>query len=197
MNINVLDIVYYSWLNKFLYTTDNIILWHEDKWNSFIIALNLTIKEISFIKENFDKFKWILENILYTFNQSSDKYFKNITFNKVKIWDEMYNNCIFLYNSEQNLSWFIQAKDVIEFPTRKEALWIDIYDKIYNLAENNNLSVRNLIKLWIKQIKARKFYEFLKEKEIIVISKYNNNNKKYNLEKLLKILEIAKNKSGV
>jgi len=197
MNINVLDIVYYSWLNKFLYTTDNIILWHEYKWNSFIIALNLTIKEISFIKENFDKFKWILENILYTFNQSSDKYFKNITFNKVKIWNEMYNNCIFLYNSEQNLSWFIQAKDVIEFPARKEAVWIDIYDKIYNLAENNNLSVRNLIKLWIKQIKARKFYEFLKEKEIIVISKYNNNNKKYDLEKLLKILEIAKNKGGV
>lgn len=197
MSINILDIIYHSWLNKFLYTNDNIVLWYEDRKNSYIIALNLTIKELSYIKEKFDNYKTILENILYTFNQSSNKYFKNITFNKVKIWEEIYNNCIFLYNSEQNLTWYIQVKWVIEFPARKETIWKDIYDKIYKLAENDNLSVRNLIKLWIKQIKARKFYHFLKEKEVIIISKYNNNNKKYDLDKLSQILKIAKNKGAV
>lgn len=187
--MNILDVIYYSGLNKFLYTNDNLISWYEDKWNSFIIALNLTIKEISYVKENYEKFIKILEKILYTFNQSSNKQFKNITFNNVKIWDEIINNCIFLYNSNKDVSWFIEIKKYIEFTANKKAEWKDLYEKIIDLATKNELSVRNLIKLWIKQNRARKFYDILKEKEIIVISEYNNNSKKYDIEKLKILLK--------
>jgi hypothetical protein len=64
-----------------------------------VIQLNLKIKEISYVKENFEDFIKILEKIIFTFNQTSNKKFKNITFNNIKDKLEIYNNCIFLYNS--------------------------------------------------------------------------------------------------
>lgn len=197
MIINILKIVKIAGINIFFNTTDELVKSYEYKGNSFIITLNLFDSETWKVNDNFEDFKKVLEKLLFIFNNNTELYYKNISFNKIKIWDETYNNSIFLYNSEQNISWYFQIKWVIKFPARKEPVWKDIYDKIYDLAKNDNLSIRNLMKLWIKQTKARNIYTFLKENKIIVISKNNNNDKKYDLDKLSKFLKIAKNKNSV
>ncbi len=61
-------------------------------------------------------------------------------------------------------------------------------EEIFNLAKNDNLSVRNLIKLWLKQTRARNIYNFFKDEWVIEISEYNNMSKKIDIEKLKIIL---------
>ncbi len=194
--MNVLeDIVYYSWLNKFLFTNDELVLLVLDKDKYYVIQLDLTIKEVSYIKNNFDKFITILENILFTYNKSWDKYFKNITFNTIKRWNEIFNNCIFLYDSKNNKNWFIKTNNFIQIWNEKKKkkekksifLWNTIFDKIWKLIEKNKLSYRNLMKMWINDTSSRKIYNFLKNNWIIIISKYNHTHKTYNLEKYKKI----------
>lgn len=190
--MNVLDIIFHSWLNKFFYTNNELVFSLLEKKSYTVIQLNLTIKQISYIKDNFDNFIKILENILFTYNKSWNRYFKNITFNTIKRWNEVFNNCIFLYNSKNNEIWFQDTKNFIKiWNQKKEVVWKTIYDKIIDLIYQKDLSVRNLIKLWIIQIRAREIYNFLKEKEIFVISEYNNNHKLYNYDKLKNISKEA------
>jgi hypothetical protein len=177
----ILDIVYYSWLNKFFYTGEELVksVLEMDKYT--VIQLNLTIKEISYIKNNFENYIQILENVLFTYNQSWNKYFKNIAFNTIQRWDEIFNNCIFLYDSKNNEIWFQNTNSFIKIWTqKKEIVWKTISDKIIDLIYKKDLSVRNLIKLWIIQIRAREIYNFLKEKEVFSISEKNHNHKLYN-----------------
>lgn len=184
---DLLDILYYSGLNKFLYTNDNIINIHKDmKW-SYLIALNLNIREINYIKDNFDEFIKILEKILYSFDQTTNYNFKNIAFNNVKIWDVMINNCVFLYNSQKDKVWYIKTNTCIEFPRYNVTRWITLYEKIWDLIEKKKMSVRNLIKLWISQSRARELYKFLKEKLVIIISENNHQHKTYFIEEYRKI----------
>lgn len=176
---DLLNILYYSGLNKFLYTNDNIIYIHKNmKW-SYLIALNLNIREINYIKDNFDEFIKILEKILYSFNQSTPYNFKNIAFNNVKIWYLTINNCIFLYNSQKNKLWYINTTTCIEYTT--------LYKRIWDLIETKKMSVRNLMKLWITQKISRELYKFLKEKSVIIIAECNNQDKTYSIEKYRKI----------
>ena len=192
--MNVLDVIYYSWLNKFLYTNNELVqsVLEMDKYT--VIQLNLTIKEVSCIKNNFEDYILILENILFTYNQSWNKYFKNITFNTIKRWDDVFNNCIFLYDSKNNEIWFQKTSSFIKiWSQKKEIIWKTISDKIIDLIYQKDLSVRNLIKLWIIQIRAREVYDFLKEKEIFVISEHNKNHKIYNHDKLKNISKEALN----
>ena len=192
--MNVLDVIYYSWLNKFLYTNNRLVqsILEMDKYT--VIQLNLTIKEVSYIKNSFEDYILILENILFTYNQSWNKYFKNITFNTIKRWDEVFNNCIFLYDSKNNKIWFQKTSSFITiWNQKKEIIWKTISDKIIDLIYQKDLSVRNLIKLWIIQIRAREVYDFLKEKEIFVISEYNKNQKTYNNDNIKNISKEALN----
>lgn len=178
--MNILEIIYYSWLNRFLYTNTSLVKSVLEMDKFYIIQLDLTIKEISFIKNNFEEYVKILENILYTYNQSSNKYFKNITFNAVIKDNIVYNNCIFLYNCKTDEVWFIKTLNYIKISNKKKKINLKtIYDKIIDLIYKKDLSVRNLIKLWIIQIRAREIYNFLKEKEVFIISEYNNNSKRY------------------
>lgn len=193
--MNILDIVYYSWLNKFFYTSDNLVQDILEKDRYCIIQLNITIKELSYIKNNFESYTLILENILFTYNKSWNKYFKNITFNTIKRWDEIFNNCIFLYDSKINEIWFQDTKNFIKiWVEKKEIVWITISDKIFDLIYKKDLSVRNLMKLWIIQIRAREIYSFLKEKEVFSISENNHNHKIYNNDNLK---NISKNELDV
>ena len=186
--MNVLDIVYYSGLNKFFYTSDELVKSILEMDEYCVIQLNLTIKEVSYIKNNYELYISILENILFTYNQSWNKYFKNITFNKVKRWNEIFNNCIFLYSSEKKWDWFKKTNGNIVLSYKEpEVIWKTIYDKIFDLIYKKDLSVRNLIKLWIIQIRAREIYKFLKEKEVFIISENNHNYKTYDIEKYKKI----------
>jgi len=192
--MNVLDVIYYSWLNKFLYTNNELVqsVLEMDKYT--VIQLNLTIKEVSCIKNSFEDYILILENILFTYNQSWNKYFKNITFNTIKRWDDTFNNCIFLYDSKNNEIWFQQTSSFITIWTqKKEIVWKTISDKIIDLIYQKDLSVRNLIKLWIIQIRAREIFSFLKEKEVFSISEKNHNHKLYNYDKLKNISKEALN----
>lgn len=190
--MNVLDIVYYSGLNKFLYTKDELVKSLLETNKYCVIQLDLTIKEVSYIKNNFETYISILENILFTYNQNWKTYFSNITFNGVKRWNEVFNNCIFLYSSKNGEEWFRKTNNYIEIWSQKEKIvWKTIYDKIINLIFKKELSVRNLINLWIIQIRAREIYNYLKEKEVFFISENNHNHKVYNLENIKNISKEA------
>lgn len=181
----ILEIIKCSGLNNFFYTRDDLVLWVIENEKYVVIQLNLKIKEISYIKENFEDFIKILEKIIFTFNQTSNKKFKNITFNNIKDKWKIYNNCIFLYNSSNWESWYRTTKNTIEiYSPKAENRQRNLYEKVLNLIISKDISVRNLIKLWIIQIRARELYNFLKEKSIFEISKYNNNHKIYYLDNL-------------
>lgn len=184
-----------AWLNSFLLKKENLIYWYELKNNSFILGLDLDMNRIWYINDNYNNFILILEKFLFIFNSVSGVKFNNITFNNIKIWDELFNNCIFLFNANDRKSWFVKTNWLIHFP-RNASKW-DIFDKIIYLAEENKLSVRKLIKIWFSQAKARKFYNMLKSNDVIKISEYNKSNKKYDIEKLKKIIEILRKNMGV
>lgn len=185
------NILNYSQLNNFLDNNNLLIdsgFWTNNK--SFIISLNLDIRRVSFIKENFDDFVKILENILFIFNQNHDIKFKNISFTNIKIWWEVINNCIFLYDSEKETNGYIKIKTMVEFEDNINNKNKTMKNKILDLALNNSLSVRNLIKLWLNQTRARNLYSYFKEEWVIQISEYNNMNKKIDIEKLKNLLKI-------
>jgi len=110
----LLNIFWYSWLNKFLYTTEKIVKSFKDWKIVFIIELELDIKQITHIENNILDFSNILNIILSTFNKTFCKDFKNITFNNVKLWEDIKKNCIILYNSTNSNSWFIKTNKLIE-----------------------------------------------------------------------------------
>lgn len=193
MNINVLDLLLYSGLNKFLPKNNNLVKYNKQIWNSYIIQLNLYQKEIAYIKNNFEEFKNILETVLYTFEHYYWIEYNNITFNSIKFWEKVLNNCIFLTSFKNKEYWFIKLNKFLEYsPPKKEEkksifLWNSLYDKIWRLIENNKFSVRNLINFWISDKYSRELYDFLKEKEVLVISKYNHTHKTYNIENYINI----------
>lgn len=195
------EIIYYSWINKFLNRSDNVITFHKQiKW-WYIIQLDLNVRELWYIKNKFKEFIDILDNILYMYNQNWSIYYKNITFSNIQLnlfeWNiktsvKVINNCLYLYNSKNpniwvlKTNWFINIDLESKKQIKKE---LDLTVQIYELIKNKDLSVRNLIKLWIIQIKARKLYEFLKNKEVFIISQFNKNSKIYNMDNLNKIEE--------
>lgn len=179
-------ILFYWWLNKFLYRTKWIIKNIYNLKTIFIIELDLKIKEISFINYNFDAFVNILNLILKTFNNYFTIKYNNITYSDVYIWENILKNCIVFFNSNKiNETWFLISKSPIKIKTFEKEK--DLIDKIFDLIMNKNLSIRNLIKIWIIQIKARKVYKYLKEKEIFIIDENNNNEKIYNFENIKNI----------
>lgn len=184
-------ILWYSWLNRFLYTSKSLFKSAKNYKTIFLIELSINTEQITFLENNFNDFIKILENVLNSFNKVYNwKAFKNITINKVFIWENLLNNCLILYNSKKEDKWFIYSKNIIRIPEKKENnqnTEDNIFDKIINLILNKNLSVRNLIKLWIPQIRARELFNFFKINRIFEISKTNNNYKIYNLSEIKKI----------
>ncbi len=176
---------FYSWLNWFLYTKSI-----ENNWlfcNSKYCFIQLILKEnqIIYINNNFEKFSKILEKFLSLYNSISNIKLKNITFWNIKDWDLIYNNSIFLYNWKNDKEWFIKSNWLISiFSNKKVNNKEIILKKILLMLKQKNISVRKLIKIWLTQTKARKIYNFLKENNIFIISKFNQMNKKYYLEKL-------------
>lgn len=187
----LLNIFWYSWLNKFLYTSKKIVKSFKDWKVIFIIELELDVKQITHIENNILDFSNILNIVLSTFNKTFCKEFKNITFNNVKLWEEIKKNCIILYTSKINdNTWFLKTNKIIELNIVKKQKnnfnkTNDILvDGIIGLIHKENVSVRNLIKLWIVQIRARELFNFFKDKEVFEIKDYNKNSKIYNFEKL-------------
>jgi hypothetical protein len=182
----ILKIIHYSWLTNFFYTNRDLVNWYIQEKKYTIIQLVLNINEISYIKNNYEEFIKILNNILFTYNQVFKVNFNNISFWNVKIENEIYSNCIILFSSKKYEYWYVENNKVFITKKHKKAT---IYDKIEDLIKNKKLSVRKLMKLWLPQSKARNFYNLLKEKWIIKISEYNNNHKFYDLEKFQKIFK--------
>lgn len=179
-------ILWYCWLNKFLYRPKWIVKNIYNLKTIFIIELDLKIKEISYINNNFDAFVNILNLILKTFNNYFTIKYNNITYSDVYIWENILKNCIVFFNSNKiNETWFLISKSPIKIKTFEKNK--DLIDKVFGLIMNKNLSVRNLIKTWIIQIKARKIYKYLKEKKVFVIDENNNNQKIYNFENIKNI----------
>jgi len=179
-------IIYYSWLIKFFYTNRNLVSSYIQEKKYTIIQLDLDIAEIAYISNNFNDFLTILENILFTYNQSFWVNFNNITFWNVRKWNEIFSNCIILFSSKKYEYWYIEIHNDFIIKENKKTT---IYDKIEELIKDKKLSVRKLMKIWLSQSKARNLYKLLKEKWIIIISDYNNNHKTYDLEKFQKIFK--------
>ncbi len=183
-------ILWYSWLNKFLYKTKGLIKNSYKIKSIIIVELDLWIEDISFINNNFDAFVNVLNLILKTYNDYFDIKYGNITLNSVYMWKKILKNCIIFYNSTKiKESWFLISRSPLKIEIQKiiENKEIDLIDKIVDLIINKNLSVRNLIKLWIIQIRARSLYDFLKEKEVFVVDNNNRNEKIYFFENIKKI----------
>lgn len=183
-------ILWHSWLNKFLYKTKWLIKNSYKIKNIVIVELDLWIEDISFINNNFDAFINVLNLILKTYNDYFDIKYNNITFNSVYLWEKILKNCIIFYNSKRiKESWFLISKSPLKFEIQKtiENKKTDLIDKIVDLILNKNLSVRNLIKIWIIQIRARALYDFLKEKEVFIVDNNNRNEKIYFFENIKKI----------
>ena len=143
-----------------------------------------------FTKNNFDAFVNVLNLILKTYNDYFDINYNNITFNSVYLWEKILKNCIIFYNSKRiKESWFLISRNPLKIEIQKviENKEISIIDKILDLIINKNLSVRNLIKIWIIQMRARELYNFLKEKEVFVVDNNNRNEKIYFFENIKKI----------
>ncbi len=190
-NVDILEIINYSGLNKFLYKKINeqIIQFYKTHDKYILIQLNLSVKELWFIKLNFDQFKEILDNLLFLYNNKWNNYYQNITFNTVTSWYTTYNNCIFIFKSNNEKKWYIKTNSYIKLnnlipnqTNKKDELLINVI----NLIKNKNISVRNLMNLWIHQGGARNLYEFFKNKNVFKISEYNQNHKTYNLEEAKK-----------
>lgn len=112
--------------------------------------------------------------------------YNNITYTDVYVWENILKNCIVFFNSTKiNESWFLISKSPIKIKKLEKEK--DFTDKVFDLIINKNLSVRNLIKIWIIQIKARRIYKFLKWKWIFVIDENNQNEKIYNFENIKNI----------
>lgn len=183
-------ILWYSWLNKFLYKTKWLLKNSYKVKNIVIVELDLWIEDISFINNNFDVFVNVLNLILKTYNDYFDIKYNNITFNSVYLWEKILKNCIIFYNSKRiKESWFLISRSPLKIEIQKiiEKKEMDIIDKIVDLIINKNLSVRNLIKIWIIQIRARALYDFLKEKEVFIVDDNNRNEKIYFFENIKKI----------
>jgi len=183
-------ILWHSWLNKFLYKTKGLIKNSYKIKNIVIVELDLWIEDISFINNNFDAFVNVLNLILKTYNDYFDIKYSNITFNSVYLWEKILKNCIIFYNSKRiKETWFLISRSPLKIEIQKiiEKKEIDIIDKIVDLIINKNLSVRNLIKIWIIQIRARSLYDFLKEKEVFIVDNNNRNEKIYFFENIKKI----------
>lgn len=102
------------------------------------------------------------------------------------IWEEIFKNCIFLYNSKK-YEWFIKTGEIIKIKWETKTNENTLLNKIISLIYKKDISVRNLIKLWMSQIRARELFNFLKEKEVFKIQEDNKNIKTYDFEKLKNI----------
>jgi len=187
------EIIRLSWLNNFL-DTDKDLLYNFLYWKKYLIfQLKLWVNEISFIRKNYKKFIRILEEILFIYNRNSKNHFRNITFNSIKYWDLFFNNCIIFFSNNKLKPWYRHQNSFIKLHKINKKKEIDRYSEIEKLIIDRKLSIRNLIKIWIIQIRARKLYKFLKEKWVFEISKYNNNEKIYYLDNFLEIEKIEIN----
>lgn len=182
----LINILWYAGINKFLYSSQNIIKTIK-KWNDyFAIQIELNIKQLSFIETNTKDFWELLNIVLSTFNKTFWYNFKTITFNNVMIWEEVFKNCIFFYNSKKH-EWFIKTCETIKIRWEPKTNENTLLDKIISLISKKDVSVRNLIKLWMPQARSRELFNFLKEKEVFKIEENNKNIKTYNFEKLKNI----------
>lgn len=188
----IIELIKYSWINKILYTSKNITHFAIRSKNLFIIKLKLNYKQVTFIERNNNDFINVLILFLNAFNWWNDIKYQNITYNSLIINKRVFNNCIILFNSKKYPKWYIYTDNIkinlknylIDENIKKDDL---IFLEIIWLIENKNISVRNLIKLWLKQNISREIFDYLKEIEIFIISKNNLNNKIYNFDNLNKI----------
>lgn len=209
-DINIL--LYNSGFHRFIWTKqeDNIVLYWINI-NSFnIICLDLDYKETSYINYNFEILIEKLEAFLFIYNNYSNKTYKNIWFWYVELDWTKYWNAIYLYNSKNNISWYIKTNSLwIEtnwkwkilkmfrllewwsndnlntetIPEEKQAetnINIENYNIIHKMIENEELSTRNLMK-YFRQIDAQEIFRNLKEQNIFEVDVNNKNNKIYYL----------------
>lgn len=158
-----------------------------------IIQLNLWLKEFDIIDRENSTWKKLLERFLFFYNQIYDTSFENVSYapviidNITKVW-----NCIIFYNgnalSDKKISWYRKiALFHIKTPPNKketnETFELNFEEKTYlwvkKLLNDENFSVRNVFKLWVKQYQARLIYNKASELKLFEVSKTNPNEKIY------------------
>lgn len=174
-----------SHLQNFFQTERDLIKQFK-RWNSFdIVILDLYIKDISFIEKRYKVFMKSCENFLQLWNYNGERYYKNITFNSVKIWETIIPHCLILINTENiDKLWFFKTWDYIKFENKSKDFKKSLYENIILLITEKKISVRKLMKLWITQKKAREVYTYIKNLWIFNIDEWDNNKKYFYLENL-------------
>ena len=178
------------------------------EFNHFtIIRLNLNNDEILLTKKEHETFKPVIESLLFLYNHLSERHYPNIGFTPLMINGHKFAACILIFRGKQqgtsvppligyqkitNINLQIDEKwpyndenienDITHGNTPKRHLTTEnkrIFQRIYSMLVNRNISVRKIFDIWMKQTQARAIYKKLEELEIFKVSYVNNNEKYY------------------
>lgn len=180
------EIVFSSHLQKFFHTEKNLIVSYKriPYWD--IIQLNLTITDISYIERDYVGFAKACENFLNLWNYASGKHFKNITFNTIQTKEHTVPYCLLCFNSQKFKKYgFLKSRKFLKFQEQKvDQLEKNDFERILDLIYAEEISVRKIMKLWIRQKAAREIYAYIKNLGIFSLHLEDNNKKKYYFENL-------------
>lgn len=172
-----------------------------------IIRLHLTNEEVLKTKQEHTIFKEVIESLLFLYNHLSECLYPNIGFTPLVINGNKFPTCIIIfrgrqqgtsvppsvgyqkitniqlqidekwpYNAENTQNDTTQANNNERHLTRENKR---IFQRIYAMLVNRNISVRKIFDIWIKQSQARAIYKKLEELWLFQVKAFNNNEKMY------------------
>lgn len=172
-----------------------------------IIRLGLTNEEVLKTKQEHVVFKTVIESLLFLYNHLSERLYPNIGFTPLLINWHKFPTCIVIFRGRQqgtdvpspmgyqkitNIHLQINEKwpydeentqnDMTQANPNERHLTPEnkrIFQRIYAMLVNRNISVRKIFDIWIKQSQARTIYKKLEELWLFQVKAFNNNEKMY------------------
>jgi hypothetical protein len=175
--------------------------------NYTIIRLNLTNEEILRTKREHTTFKEVIESLLFLYGHLAERLYPNISLTPLVINGYKFPSCIIIFQGKQawtsipppvgyqkvtnihlqiNKKWpYNENNDENDTTpvnphepcyTRENKR---IFQRVYSMLVNRNISVRKIFDIGMKQSQARAIYKKLEELEMFKLSYVNKNEKFY------------------
>lgn len=171
--------------------------------NYTIIRLNLTNEEILRTKREHATFKEVIESFLFLYGHLAERLYPNISLSPLVINWHKFPSCIIIFQGKQagtaipppiwyqkitnihlqiNEKWPYSEENDTTPVSLHEPLYTRenkrIFQRIYSMLVNGDISVRKIFDIGMKQSQARALYKKLEELEVFKVS-YTNKNKKF------------------
>jgi hypothetical protein len=174
--------------------------------NYTIIRLNLTHEEILRTKQEHATFKEVIESFLFLYGHLAERLYPNISLSPLVINGHKFPSCIIIFQGKQPWTsipppiWYQKITNIHlqineKWPYNEENDENDttpvnpheqlytrenkrIFQRIYSMLVNGDISVRKIFDIGMKQSQARTLYKKLEELELFKVS-YANKNKKF------------------